>query len=490
MSWAALRYAVRAGVKNVSARLLLLDSAPPLIAWTWLTALLARPRLGAGIGAAAACGLIWGNVAKLRATDEPLVFTDRSAGGVLFYPSLYAGVINGSALSLGIGLAVCLFAAGMWMEPACFETRLPVLLDVAVLFLFRWQPPSASAVLRFAGTKAVEKCTLDPIHDGAVIGPLASVILHGAIAACERPARRRRCMPTVSRLLPLVNDHRGPIVMVQLESFFDARRIWPSLKRDLLPAFDQCVAQSQLHGLLSTSAWGANTVRTEFAALTGLSDSDLGADRFNPYVSFARAPIDSLAWRLREAGYATVCIHPFHRRFYGRDKVMYNLGFDEFLDITAFSGVDSAARYVADIDLMAKIEALLERYGPKTFIFGISIGNHSPWPLPPGVQALSDATRAGYVHGLQQTDAALGCMLQSLQTRWTDFTLAAFGDHQPSLAARHNEVGESSRMTDYVLITGLPGRSERLDIAVHRLPDLILACTQSETGCLVEAGRG
>ena len=75
--------------------------------------------------------------------------------------------------------------------------------------------------------------------------------------------------------------------------------------------------------------WGANTMRTEFAVLTGIPESALGYDRFNPYYGLARVPIESHVWRLRRAGYRTICLHPFDRRFFRRDLAMPALGFEQ-----------------------------------------------------------------------------------------------------------------------------------------------------------------
>ena len=80
----------------------------------------------------------------------------------------------------------------------------------------------------------------------------------------------------------------GPVVLVQAESFFDPARLDPGLG-GLLPAYEGLRAAAALRGRLLVPAWGANTVRTEFAVLTGLSEAALGLDRFNPYDAFATA---------------------------------------------------------------------------------------------------------------------------------------------------------------------------------------------------------
>src|SRR5260370_3809698 len=88
-----------------------------------------------------------------------------------------------------------------------------------------------------------------------------------------------------------------------------------------------------IFGRLDVPGWGANTMRAEFAVLTGIPESELGYDRFNPYHAFARAPIASLVWRLRNQGYRTVCLHPFDRSFFRRDLTLPALGFETFLRI-------------------------------------------------------------------------------------------------------------------------------------------------------------
>jgi len=142
------------------------------------------------------------------------------------------------------------------------------------------------------------------------------LLVHGLIARAERPARQRTLAAP-----SLVGGRRtggAPIVLVQCESFFDARRVSPLIGSGLLPAFEACSTDAAFRGHLEVPGWGANTMRTEFAVLTGIPETELGYDRFNPYYALARAPLASQVWRLRQAGYRTICLHPFDRRFFRR----------------------------------------------------------------------------------------------------------------------------------------------------------------------------
>ena len=103
-------------------------------------------------------------------------------------------------------------------------------------------------------------------------------------------------------------------------------------------------------GPLDGPGFGANTMRTEFAVLTGLGDEALGLDRLNPYFRFARSPVASLAWALRGAGYATACLHPFDARFFGRDRALPALGFHRFDAAPAFVDAPRDAGLVTDLN--------------------------------------------------------------------------------------------------------------------------------------------
>ena len=481
-SWLGLRGIVGAKLGQQPLRLIVLDAAPFIVVWVWLVCLLSRPLLAAVIVGAMSLGLAFGNAAKHHASNEPLVFTDRSQGSIFFYPSLYADAFKGSQLLAGIFGVLAVFAGLGFMEPTMFSSAWPALLATLLLVVAWWRRPTAEALLTWVGEGNAARCTFDPVDDARRVGPVSVTILHASIAAVERPARRMNYQPGHSPALPDVRSCAGPIVMIQLESFFDARRLWRVAPPDLLPAFDRCAARSDFYGCLETPAWGANTVRTEFAALTGLPPAALGLDSYNPYLSFARAPVDSIAWRLKAAGYRTVCVHPFDRKFYGRDQVMPHLGFDTFLDIADFTTVEPSTCYAPDATVVDKIDSVLRAYGPNTFVFAITMGNHSPWErLAREFPVLDPADRAleGYFAGLRLSDAALGDMADRL-AQWPEGVLAVFGDHQPSLSNRYSPLGQKQRMTDYLVMRSRPGRGIHRSIAAHELPRLLLDVAQSQ----------
>lgn len=480
--WLRLRRTTNAPLRGADRALLLMDALPIAAVWAILACLTARPALAAVIVAAMAFGLGRGDRAKRAASSEPLVFTDGLLGSIFFYPSLYAEFVTPPVLVAAIIATLCGFAVLGAVEPPLWHAAWPGLAGAAAIAggLFLLSPDAA--VRRVLARRGVPAVSGTPEVDSAAFGPMASVVIHTVIAKQERAGRRRNRSPGRSDSLPPSVDPAGPIVLLQLESFFDARRLnHESTGRfvpdDLLPNYDRCVAGSIRHGRMEAPAYGANTVRTEFAALTGLPEAVLGLDRFNPYAAYAHVPIDSIAWRLRAAGFRTVCIHPFAGSFYGRRRVIPNLGFDQFLDIGAFSRYDRGPTYMSDVTVVREIERVLAENGPRTFVFAITMGNHSPWNRP-ALGTLPAMPRAeafaSFLAGLAETDVALGAMADLMRREWRHGTFAAFGDHLPSFPKLFRHLDYTSRATDYVMWRADHAFGEAHDIAAHELPGLLL----------------
>jgi phosphoglycerol transferase MdoB-like AlkP superfamily enzyme len=313
------------------------------------------------------------------------------------------------------------------------------------------------------------------------------LLVHLLMARAERPARRKALGQPTAAPMPLGSrgDPATPIILVQCESFFDARRLGPSLPRELLPGFEACCAAAALSGRLEVPGWGANTMRTEFAVLTGIPESELGYDRFNPYYALARRPIASQIWRLRQAGYRTICLHPFDPRFFRRDLTMPALGFDSFLDRRALGG-SRVPPYCADPDLARQVLRVLDDAGPQTFIFVITMGNHGPWlekgpPIDPAVAQLFDAAampQGGalqrYLDGLRRSDEMLGILTAELEQRRCGATLGFYGDHLPSLAEAFAHFGFDEPHSDYLIWAADGAAPRRCDLPAYRLGRLIV----------------
>lgn len=265
-------------------------------------------------------------------------------------------------------------------------------------------------------------------------------------------------------------DPLPDMIVIQSESFFDARRQFPLMRNDVLRNFDQLRAEAWQHGLLKVDAWGANTVRTEFGFLSGMQAEDLGVHRYNPYRRLAMGGFPTLATYLRSLGYRTICIHPYYPSFYKRDKVLPQLGFDEFISLSAFAGAPHEGAYVSDCAVGARVAQLLaERSDQPLYLHVITMENHGPLhcedvrerdtkailsgPMPNGAEDL-----VAYGRHLRNADVMLGTLREALMARSWPASLCLFGDHVPIMPSVYRALGEPDGRTDYLLwATGVPG---------------------------------
>ena len=76
---------------------------------------------------------------------------------------------------------------------------------------------------------------------------------------------------------------------------------------------------------------GGGTSNTEFEVITGLSTKLFGPGQF-PYNSLLQTSTsESIAYYLKDQGYATTAMHNHEAIFYGRNVAYANLGFDRFI---------------------------------------------------------------------------------------------------------------------------------------------------------------
>ena len=412
---------------------------------------------------------------------EPVVFSEAVELPQMFtHPHLYLpfagpGLVIGGALGATLAaLALLLLETPLW-PPHPLAGAVAVILMVLLLWRAAYDPLLGAMATLLRRLRP----TGEAFADAGRLGPFAMLIVHAAIARSERDARRHKL--AAPAIISGKTESSGPIVLVQCELFFDARRLSPQIRQDLLPAFDACCAGAAAYGRLQVPGWGANTMRAEFAALSGIPEEALGYDRFNPYYALARTRLETQVWRLRRAGYRTICLHPFDRRFFRRDLCMPTMGFEQFLGRETLGGSRSPP-YMSDPELARHILRVLDAAeGPRVFLFAITMGNHGPWmaagtPLDPALAGLRDAADIPggaillrYLEGMRRSDEMLGILLEGIAGRRdAPVTLGFYGDHLPSLGPVFDHFGFTEPHADYAIWPS-PGTTEHRDLPVHEL---------------------
>ncbi|MBV9862194.1 MAG: LTA synthase family protein [Alphaproteobacteria bacterium] len=464
-------------------RPMLVDAAPMAAGAALLVLATGRPLFAGLVLLALGAGFALADQTMRDTLREPVVFSEAvELPQVFTHPHLYLPFAGPGLVIGGAALAVAAAVGLLFLEPAVTVPRPgTALLCLAVLAL------TIAALARRPGLELAAAALRrlrpsgEPFTDASALGPFAMLLVHWVLARAERPGRRAAlAMPAA--LHPA--EPARPLILVQCESFFDARRMAPALLRDFLPAYDEACRSAAMFGRIEVPAWGANTMRAEFGVLSGIPDEALGYDRFNPYYAFARQPVPSQVWRLRQAGYRTICLHPFDGRFFRRDLAMPGLGFGRFLDRATLGG-SRVPPYCSDPELAEHILQVLDAEGPRTLIFAITMGNHGPWleagpPIAPELNDLVDGLElpAGglrrYLDGLRRSDMMLRALMDGLRERRSRAVLAFYGDHLPSLGGAFAHFGFDEPHSDYVVWPGddLPPR--RRDLPAHDLARIIL----------------
>ncbi|QJU57604.1 LTA synthase family protein [Sphingomonas sp. AP4-R1] len=478
-TWVGLRLMVGARFLGARSGMLALDLAPPIIGFLLFTLATARP-IVAGIGVVAlGIGLGVADKVKRIVLDEPVMFADRAELlEVVRHPRFYIAFVGTAQMIAGTIAIVAVVAGLLWAEPPLWHVPLLAQIGLALVAIVLGRlafvvPGSVALRPRLARCYRTYAPTGDPDTDMTAFGLLATCIVHATLASDGRSARREAVR---ARGLPAWPKSVGPVVLIQGESFADARRLHPGLAHHM-PHFGALSAAAALSGRLTVPCWGANTIRSELAAVAGIGPDDLGLDRFNPYEHFAQSPLPSLAHAARAAGCKTICVHPYSRTFYARHKVMPFLGFDRFIGEEAFADAARDGGYVTDAALARFAADLVASEGPDLFLFLITIENHGPWdgshddvppvPLPLDWQVPDRAAVGRWLRHADATDAMIPVLREAIARHGRGW-LGFYGDHQPSLDGVFKGPGAEDRRTDYALwpVGGAPV-TRREDLAAE-----------------------
>lgn len=431
----------------------------PLFAWIcqfafWtifyslLLLLIGRPICSAAGVLACQLILILVNNAKFSSLREPFLYQDYDYFlDVIRFPRLYLpflGIKNFSFCVLG-----CLIAIGGFVLENAPANRLSLNNQAGVTLILL-----AFGLLSLAaGTWLAKKPVYAPLSDYKEFGFATFLYLYFL------GLHKRVQVGSPFEKIEIKKDKLPHLLAIQSESFFDVRTLDKELSPQILRHLDQFQTESFLHGMLQVPAWGANTIRTEFAFLTAIPPASIEAHQFSPYRSMLSGMLPkTLPETLKEAGYGTICLHPWHGAFYGRKRLFPLIGFDKFLDIKAFSDCARSGAYTDDRCLAEKVLNLLSNARKPLFIFVISMENHGPL-LPEKNSSRASPFRQSwrldcpelpvYAEHLHHADLMLGKLHAAFLSRDYPVSLCFYGDHVPIMPLTYSALGLPEGVTPY-----------------------------------------
>lgn len=458
--------------------------------WFWIYApfllVTDRPIFSLALALALFVTLILVNNAKYESLKEPFIFQDYDyfldtiRCPRLFLP--FFGVQAFLAASLIIGAALVFF---LWEEPPKERFAPSGQLGAVILLLL-----VGTGLVRLSSRVRI---SLDPVQDLEDFGYLNGLYLY----ARAQKGFPRAVSPLTTGAIYAKRSGvtRLPhLVAVQSESFFDPRPLWSGIDRNVLAELDVLQRESVLSGSLLVPARGANTIRTEFAFLTGIEERELGIHRFNPYRAIAHGwKVSALPGLLKDLGYTTICLHPYMGSFYFRDKIFPGMGFDLFQDIRSFAHARRDGAYIADEALARRILESLEKAKTPLFILAITMENHGPLQLehmdenrakafytedlPKGLEELS-----AYLRHLKNANRMIGTLRASFDANPHPVSLCWYGDHIPIMPRAYATFGEPEGTVPYALWNNKALARERkttnrtMRLSAHELARHWLAC--------------
>lgn len=419
--------------------------------------------------------------AKQRSLREPFVFADLEYFiDALRHPRLFLPYFGAWRVLLTLAVFGAVLYLGFVLETglparsgyAAFGLLIAVLLAVGGGLLWLGTPRPLG--MSFAADADLRRCGLPACLWYYALAERAPVNV-----AAQSPFTQARTLPAPERLPHLV--------VVQSESFFDVRRLYPHIQPALLAQFDAMRQKALHYGRLEVPAWGGNTTRSEFAFLSGLAAAQLGVHRFNPHRKLARQTLPTLASFLRSAGYRTLCLHPYPVSFNSRDIVYPALGFDAFIDIAGFADAGRVGPYVSDAAVAERVCAELAAATQPLLLFVITMENHGPLhleqpapgeaerfyrvPPPEGHDELTV-----YLRHLANADRMIGTLTDALARAPRDGLLCWYGDHVPILPGVYHSADFVDGRTDYFVWRKgeAPPAALPADLRVEALGGLLL----------------
>lgn len=176
-------------------------------------------------------------------------------------------------------------------------------------------------------------------------------------------------------------EKKPNIIAIMNESYTDLRVISDFETNEEFMPFVKSMSENTVKGELLVSTIGGGTANTEFEFLSGDTKGFL-PESSSPYQLFVKENFPGLVSGLKEQGYETISIHPYHASSWNRETIYDYFGFETSLFDTDF---DLDAKYVRDyISDEACVDKIIELYEQKEkdapmFLFNVTMQNHGSY---------------------------------------------------------------------------------------------------------------
>lgn len=217
-----------------------------------------------------------------------------------------------------------------------------------------------------------------------------------------------------------------------------------------------------------------------------MSTEFFGSGEF-PYNTIAsKKAIPSLAYTLRALGYSSNSLHNHEGKFYSRDVVYQNLGFDSFTPIECMSPPErTPVGWAKDSVLIDEICNILISTDNSDLIFGISIQGHGGYPSDyiedKEVYITNDYSKDNknsleyYINQIYEMDQFIGNLIEAVNELNEPTIIVFYGDHFPAIGLSESNISiRTLKKTPYLIWDNMNLARENKDISAYELTSLIL----------------
>jgi len=286
------------------------------------------------------------------------------------------------------------------------------------------------------------------------------------------------------------------VIYVQLESFVDPGEIKGlELSENAVPNWT-ALTEQYTSGYLTVPVVGAGTANTEFEMLTGMSTRFFGPGEYPYETRMLDRTVESVAYDLKENGYATHAIHNHRATFYSRNQVYANLGFDDFTPLEYMPKVEKTPKnWAKDNVLTGQIVKALDATAEQPdLVFTVSVQGHGKYPTAPVLENPIVAVNACpnekeryaleyYVNQVREMDTFIGELVATLSIRKEKTVLVLYGDHLPALGLESRDMKSGNLYrTRYVIWDNFGLEKQDQDLAAYQLSASVLEKLGITTG--------
>ena len=288
------------------------------------------------------------------------------------------------------------------------------------------------------------------------------------------------------------------VIFIQLESYIDPSQIQGlELSEDPVPNWTALKAQYS-SGYLTVPVVGAGTANTEFEVLTGMSTRFFGPGEYPYQTCLTDQTVESVAYNLKENGYATHAIHNHRAAFYSRNEVYPHLGFDDFTALEYMPAVDTTPTNWAKDEVLKDqiLQALDVTEDQPDLVFTVSVQCHGKYPAEqvlenPAItveKCPNEDYRYAmeyYVNQVHEMDAFVGALVEALSQREEKTVLVLYGDHLPALDLDAADMDASSLYrTEYLIWDNFGLEQQNENLAAYQLSAAVLGRLGITTGLI------